>query len=59
MLKKILLLVILAAAMVGCTAEDIAIWKDSDPRMAEKGIRCYERASGTYYCKDKYGNRTY
>ena len=59
MLKKILLLVILAAAMVGCTAEDIAIWKDSDRRMAEKGIRCYERASGTYYCKDKYGNRTY
>ena len=29
MFKKILLLVIFAIAMVGCTAEDIAIWKDS------------------------------
>ena len=59
MFKKILLTIILAMSVVGCTAEDIAIWKDSDRRMAEKGIRCYERASGTYYCKDKYGNRTY
>ena len=59
MFKKILLLVILATSVVGCTAEDIAIWKDSDRRMAEKGIRCYRRASGTAYCVDKYGNRTY
>ena len=36
MFKKILLLVILATSVVGCTAEDIAIWKDSDRRMAEK-----------------------
>ena len=59
MFKKILLLVILAMSVVGCTAEDIAIWKDSDRRMAEKGIRCYRRANGVAYCKDKYGNRTY
>lgn len=59
MFKKILLLVILAMSVAGCTAEDIAIWKDSDRRMAEKGIRCYRLASGTAYCKDKYGNRTY
>ena len=57
MFKKILLLVIFAIAMVGCTAEDIAIWKDSDRRAAERGVRCYERADGIYYCKDKYGNR--
>jgi hypothetical protein len=59
MFKKILLMIILVMAMIGCTAEDIAIWKDSDRRMAEKGIRCYENENGYYYCKDKYGNRTY
>ena len=59
MFKKILLLVILAMSVVGCTAEDIAIWKDSDRRMAEKGIRCYRRANGEAYCVDKYGNRVY
>ena len=52
-------MIILVMAMIGCTAEDIAIWKDSDRRMAEKGIRCYENENGYYYCKDKYGNRTY
>ena len=59
MFKKILLTIILAMSVVGCTAEDIAIWKDSDRRMAEKGIRCYRRANGEAYCKDKYGSRTY
>ena len=59
MFKKILLMVILATSVVGCTAEDIAIWKDSDRRMAERGVRCYEDSSGYYYCKDRYGNRVY
>ena len=59
MFKKILLLVILATSVVGCTAEDIAIWKDSDRRMAERGVRCFKRADGIYYCKDRYGNRVY
>ena len=59
MFKKILLLVILAVAMIGCSAHDMALWKDSDRRAAERGETCYRRASGTYYCKDDYGNRTY
>ena len=59
MFKKILLLVILAMSVVGCTAEDIAIWKDSDRRAAEREETCYRRPSGTVYCKDRYGNRTY
>ena len=59
MFKKILLLVILVMAIVGCSAEDIALWKESDRRAAERGIKCYRRASGTFYCVDKYGNRTY
>ena len=59
MFKKILLLVILAVAMVGCTAHDMALWKDSDRRAAERGIKCYEDENGYYYCKDRYGNRVY
>ena len=59
MFKKILLMVILAMSVVGCTAEYIALWKDSDRRAAERGIRCYRRNDGVAYCVDKYGNRTY
>ena len=59
MLKKIVLIVVLSMSVVGCTAHDMALWKDSDRRAAERGIRCYRLASGTAYCKDKYGNRVY
>ena len=58
-MKKLILIVLLGMTVVGCTAEDIAIWKDSDRRMAEKGIRCYRDGNGYAYCVDKYGNRTY
>ena len=59
MFKKILLMVIIAVAVIGCTAEDIAIWKNAGRRAAERGEKCYERNDGIYYCKDKYGNRVY
>ena len=59
MFKKILLLVILVMAIVGCSAEDIALWKESDRRAAERGIKCYRDESGYAYCVDRYGNRTY
>ena len=59
MFKKILLLVILVMAIVGCTAHDMALWKEAKQERKERGVKCYERASGTFYCKDKYGNRTY
>ena len=59
MFKKILLLIILTMAIMGCTAEDIAIWKNADRRAAERGVRCYENENGYYYCKDRYGNRVY
>ncbi|MFC2541833.1 MAG: hypothetical protein ACFNUP_01190 [Leptotrichia hofstadii] len=59
MFKKILLMVIIAVAVIGCTAEDIAIWKNSGRRASERGVKCYERANGDYYCKDRYGNITY
>lgn len=59
MFKKILLLVILVMAIVGCTAHDMALWKEAKQEMRESGVKCYERADGIYYCKDRYGNRTY
>ena len=59
MFKKILLMIILTVAIIGCSARDIALWKESDWRAAERGETCYRRASGTVYCKDDYGNRTY
>ena len=52
-------MIILTVAVMGCTAEDIALWKEADRRAAERGETCYRRPSGEYYCKDRYGNRTY
>ena len=59
MFKKILLMIILTVAIMGCSARDIALWKESDRRAAEREETCYRRPSGTVYCKDRYGNRTY
>ena len=59
MFKKILLLVILAMSVVGCELLSPSYWDDVNQYRREKGTRCYERADGIYYCKDKYGNRTY
>ena len=59
MFKKILLMVILAMSVVGCSLLDNEAYQEMKQEMREKGVRCYERASGTFYCKDKYGNRTY
>ena len=59
MFKKILLMIILTVAIIGCSARDIALWKESDRRAAERGVRCFKTSSGYYYCKDRYGNRVY
>ena len=59
MFKKILLMTILVMAIVGCTAHDMALWKEAKQERIEEGRRCYRRASGTAYCVDKYGNRVY
>ena len=59
MFKKILLMIILAMSVVGCSARDIALWKEAKQEREERGEKCYERADGVFYCKDKYGNRTY
>ena len=59
MFKKILLMVILAVAIIGCSARDIALWKEAEQERREEGRRCYRRATGEAYCVDKYGNRVY
>ena len=59
MFRKILLMVILAMSVVGCSLLDNEAYQEMKRDRRERGIRCYKRASGTYYCKDRYGNRTY
>ena len=57
MFKKILLLIILTVAIMGCSARDIALWKEAKQERIERGVKCYKRADGVYYCEDRYGNR--
>ena len=59
MFKKILLMVILAMSVVGCELLSPSYWNDVNQSRRERGEKCYERADGVFYCKDKYGNRTY
>lgn len=57
MFKKILLMVILAISVVGCTAHDMALWKEAKQERKESGVKCYRNENGYFYCKDRYGNR--
>ena len=50
---------ILAMSVVGCELLDPKGWKEAEQKRRESGEKCYRRASGTFYCVDKYGNRTY
>ena len=59
MFKKILLMIILAMSVVGCELFDPKGWKEAERDAAERGVRCFKDSSGYYYCKDRYGNRTY
>ena len=56
MFKKIFLMVILTVAIIGCSARDIALWKEAKQDRIERGVRCFKDSSGYYYCKDRYGN---
>ena len=59
MFKKILLMIILVMSVVGCSARDIALWKEAEQGRRKEGRKCYKRANGDYYCKDRYGNIVY
>ncbi|BBM38114.1 hypothetical protein JCM16775_0822 [Leptotrichia hofstadii] len=59
MFKKILLMVILVMSVVGCELFDPKGWKEAREDMRKEGRKCYKRANGDYYCKDRYGNIVY
>ena len=52
-------MIILVMSVVGCELLSPSYWNDVNRASAEKGETCYRRPSGEYYCKDRYGNRTY
>ena len=52
-------MIILAMSVVGCELFDAKRWDRINREDAERGVRCFKRANGEYYCKDRYGNRTY
>ena len=58
-IKRIVFMIILTIIVVGCSARDIELWKEAHEDRIERGERCYEKANGTFYCEDKYGNRVY
>ena len=57
MFKKILLMIILTVAIMGCSARDIALWKEAKQERIKRGVKCYENENGYVYCEDRYGNR--
>ena len=59
MFKKILLMIILVMSVVGCELLSPSYWGRVNQRNREEGVRCFKRANGEYYCKDRYGNRVY
>ena len=58
-MKKLILIVILAMSTVSCELFSPKEWAAYNKRRAERGVKCYERADGIVYCKDKYGNEVY
>ena len=57
--KKLILIVILVMSVVGCSLLDNEAYQEMKQERRERGVRCYRRGNGEYYCKDKYGNRVY
>jgi len=58
-LVRVLIVVLLGLSVTGCELFSPKFWQRVDERSIEKGEKCYRRADGNMYCKDKYGNRTY
>ena len=50
-------MVILAMSVVGCTAHDMALWKEAKQERKERGVKCYRDENEYVYCEDRYGNR--
>ena len=58
-MKKLILIVILGMTVVSCELFDKKRWDRINREDAERGVKCYKRANGDYYCKDRYVNITY
>ena len=57
LMKKIIMLTILAMTVFSCSLFDVDEWREARERRAERGVECYKDQYGNVYCKDKYGNR--
>ncbi len=56
MKRMMVLSIILIIAIIGCSARDIELWNESGRRLEERGVECYRRYNGTFYCEDRDGN---
>ena len=52
LMKKIIMLIILAMTVVGCELLDPAGWEKASEYRRERGRKCYKYPSGNVYCED-------
>ena len=52
LMKKIIMLVILAMTVVGCELLDPSGWERARQKAAERGRVCYRDRYGNFYCED-------
>ena len=52
LMKKIIVLVILAMTVVGCELLDTAGWNKASEYRRERGRECYRDRYGNFYCED-------
>ena len=57
-LVRVLVMILLGLSVTGCELFSPKFWQRVDERSREIGEKCYRRANGEMYCKDRYGNRT-
>ncbi len=57
-MKKLILIIILLLTTIGCGFFDAEEWAEYKKDREERGVKCYRRYDGYFYCEDKYGNRS-
>ena len=55
-MKKTIAILVLTILTVSCELFDPNVWEEHQKDREERGVNCYRRYNGTFYCKDKYGN---
>ena len=58
-MKKFIIFFVLLIVSIGCSLFDAEEWREYKEDREERGINCYRRYNGDFYCKDKYGNEVY